>query len=171
MRAAYEAELSRISSADMILQTAVSLLNLGGRRLGLAPGSEGERDLDQVRDAVDGVSALLGILERSASAQELRPLRDALSQLQMAFVQGSGGTVADAVPAYEFAESEAKARAVLESAGVEPDYVAVADLDGPTLAIAARVGSTRLIDNTTLHPTAIPLPDPHSGKAAPRCSV
>ena len=36
---------------------------------------------------------------------------------------------------------------VLADAGLEPDYVAVADLDGPTLAIAARVGSTRLIDN------------------------
>jgi hypothetical protein len=87
MRAAYEAELSRITSAEMILQTAVSLLNLGGRRLGLAPGSEGERDLAQVRDAVDGVRALLEILERSASAQELRPLRDALSQLQMAYAR------------------------------------------------------------------------------------
>ena len=27
------------------------------------------------------------------------------------------------------------------------DYVAVADLDGPTLAAAVRVGATRLIDN------------------------
>jgi len=43
-----------------------------------------------------------------------------------------------------------QARAVLESAGVEPDYVAVADLDGPTLAIAARVGQTRLIDNVPI---------------------
>jgi pantoate--beta-alanine ligase len=43
-----------------------------------------------------------------------------------------------------------QARAVLESAGIEPDYVAVADLDGPTLAIAARVGSVRLIDNARL---------------------
>jgi pantoate--beta-alanine ligase len=43
-----------------------------------------------------------------------------------------------------------EARAVLEAAGVEPDYVAVADLDGPTLAVAARVGSTRLIDNVPL---------------------
>jgi hypothetical protein len=88
-RAAYEAELSRITSADMILQSAVSLLNLGGRRLGLAPGSEGERDLGQVRDAVDGVRALLEILERSAPAQELRPLRDALSQLQMAYARAA----------------------------------------------------------------------------------
>jgi pantothenate synthetase len=39
---------------------------------------------------------------------------------------------------------------VLVAAGVEPEYVAVADLDGPTLAIAARVGNTRLIDNVPL---------------------
>ncbi len=30
LRAAYEAELSRITSADLMLQAAVSLLNLGG---------------------------------------------------------------------------------------------------------------------------------------------
>jgi pantoate--beta-alanine ligase len=42
------------------------------------------------------------------------------------------------------------ARAVLAAAGIEPDYVAVADLDGPTLAVAARVGGTRLIDNVLL---------------------
>ncbi len=43
-----------------------------------------------------------------------------------------------------------RARRLLDEAGVEPDYVAVVDLDGPTLAIAARVGSIRLIDNVLL---------------------
>jgi pantoate--beta-alanine ligase len=43
-----------------------------------------------------------------------------------------------------------QARAVLADAGLEPDYVAVADLDGRTLAVAARVGGTRLIDNIAL---------------------
>ena len=42
------------------------------------------------------------------------------------------------------------ARTILVAAGLEPDYVAVADLDGPTLAVATRVGSTRLIDNVLL---------------------
>jgi pantoate--beta-alanine ligase len=57
---------------------------------------------------------------------------------------------ARAIPRALETRDEARARAVLESAGVEPDYVAVADLDGPTLAIAARVGTTRLIDNIPL---------------------
>jgi pantoate--beta-alanine ligase len=43
-----------------------------------------------------------------------------------------------------------RARALLAGSGVEPDYVAVADLDGPTLAVAAQVGGTRLIDNILL---------------------
>jgi len=45
---------------------------------------------------------------------------------------------------------EWRARAVLQAAGIVPEYVTVADLDGPTLAIAARVGKTRLIDNIPL---------------------
>ena len=41
MRAAYEAELNRITSAEMIVQTTVSLINIAGRRLGLAPPAAG----------------------------------------------------------------------------------------------------------------------------------
>jgi pantoate--beta-alanine ligase len=55
-----------------------------------------------------------------------------------------------AIPRALATRDEAQARAVLENAGIEPDYVAVADLDGPTLAVAARVGAVRLIDNARL---------------------
>jgi hypothetical protein len=93
MRAAYEAELNRITSAEMIVQTTVSLINIGGRRLGLAPAAgdpsatpASERDLEQVRDAIDGASALLPILERRMPG-ELGPLRDAIAQLQVAYAR------------------------------------------------------------------------------------
>jgi hypothetical protein len=89
MRAAYEAELGRIASVDLVLQAAASLLNIGAHRLGLTgatppAGPPAAEDLEQVRDAVDAVRGLLPVIERSAPA-ELRPLRDALSQLQMAY--------------------------------------------------------------------------------------
>lgn len=57
---------------------------------------------------------------------------------------------ARAIPRALATRDSAAARAVLAAAGIDPDYVAVADLDGPTLAIAARIGSTRLIDNVSL---------------------
>ncbi|HEU5362060.1 MAG TPA: pantoate--beta-alanine ligase [Gaiellaceae bacterium] len=59
---------------------------------------------------------------------------------------------ARAIPRALETRDAAAARALLEAAGLEPDYVEVADLDGPTLVVAARVGATRLIDN-------IPLPE------------
>jgi hypothetical protein len=96
MRAAYEAELQRLTATDMIAQATVSLLNIGAYRMGAPgpaeggepggpPGGDG-RDLEQVRDAVDGARALLEILERRMPG-ELGPLRDALSRLQMAYAR------------------------------------------------------------------------------------
>jgi pantoate--beta-alanine ligase len=42
------------------------------------------------------------------------------------------------------------ARAILEAAGLDVDYVAVAPFEPPVLAAAVHVGGTRLIDNVTL---------------------
>jgi hypothetical protein len=92
VRAALEAEMKRIKVDDVVLQTVVSLINLGGRRAGLAPGTEEERDLDQVHTAIEAVRALMPLLERDPEvAKELGPIRDAVSQLQMAYAQLSGG--------------------------------------------------------------------------------
>jgi pantoate--beta-alanine ligase len=55
-----------------------------------------------------------------------------------------------AIPRALATREPAAARAALEEAGLEPDYVEVADFDGPTLVVAARVGDTRLIDNLPL---------------------
>ena len=57
---------------------------------------------------------------------------------------------ARAIPRALETRDAARARDVLAAAGLEPDYVEIADLDGPTLAVAARVGATRLIDNVPL---------------------
>jgi len=103
LREAYEAELSRITSTDMMGQAAVSLLNIGARRLGGAgeddapAAADPQRDLEQARDAIDGARALLEILERRIP-QELAPLRDALSRLQMAYAREVQQAPAPAAP-------------------------------------------------------------------------
>ncbi|MEA2381200.1 MAG: hypothetical protein QOH72_1171 [Solirubrobacteraceae bacterium] len=90
LRAAYEAELKRIRVEDIIVQTLVSLINLGGRRAGFVPGAEDERDLDQVRLAIEGVRALMPLVE-SELGPEAKTIREALAQLQMLYARLSGG--------------------------------------------------------------------------------
>ena len=63
---------------------------------------------------------------------------------------------AAALPRALATRDRAAALAILRDAGLEPDYVEVADLEPRVLAAAVRVGSTRLIDNVPLDP---PLPE------------
>src|SRR5881275_2858743 len=90
LAAAYEAELKRLRVEDVLIQTLVSLLNLGGRKAGLSPGTEAERDPEQVRQAIEGVRALLPIVE-PLLGQDATQIREALSQLQLAYTKIAGG--------------------------------------------------------------------------------
>jgi hypothetical protein len=89
LRAAYEEEIKRIRVEQVVLEQVVSLINLGMRRTGLAPGTEGERDPGQVRLAIEAIRALVPLIEQFAP-QQADPIRDALSQLQLAFVRLGG---------------------------------------------------------------------------------
>lgn len=89
LRAAYEAELKRLRVEDVLVQTVVSLLNLGGRKAGLAPGTEDERDPEQLRLAIEGARALLPLVEPVLGA-EASQVREILSQLQMTYAQTRG---------------------------------------------------------------------------------
>jgi hypothetical protein len=93
---AIEAEMEKLTVDDVVLQTIVTLINLGARKAGLAapPGEEEpKRDLAQTKKAIDGARALLPLVEDTHGA-ELAPFKDALSRLQMAYVQLSGGAPA-----------------------------------------------------------------------------
>ena len=89
LRAAYEAELKKIRVDQILLENVVSLINLGMRRTGLAPGTDDERDLEQVRVAIESIRALMPIVEQT-SPEQATPIREALSQLQLAFVRLGG---------------------------------------------------------------------------------
>ncbi len=92
LQAAYEAQLKQLRVEHIVLDNVVALINLGMRRTGLQPGTEDERDADQVRLAVEAVRALLPQLEQIAPG-EIGQIREAISQLQMAYVR-IGGTPA-----------------------------------------------------------------------------
>lgn len=93
LRAAYEAEIKRIRVEHVLLEHVVTLVNLGMRRTGLAPGTEDERDPAQVETAIEAIRSVLPLLERTAP-QQIGPIREALSQLQLAFVKIGGPAAA-----------------------------------------------------------------------------
>jgi hypothetical protein len=89
LRAAYEAEIKKIRVEHVLLEHVVTLVNLGMRRTGLVPGTEAERDPAQVQLAIEAIRALLPLVEQAAPEQAA-PIRDALSQLQLAYVRVGG---------------------------------------------------------------------------------
>jgi hypothetical protein len=87
-----EAEMERITVDDVLIQTTVTLLNLAARKAGLGapPDQAPAPDWEQVRQAIEGARALIPLLEQR-HAEQLGPIRDTLSRLQMVYAQKAGG--------------------------------------------------------------------------------
>ena len=81
LRAALEEQMRNIRVEDVVLQTVATLVNLAGRRLGLA--GDGQKDLEQAKLAIDSARALLPFTPED----QLEPIKQAMAQLQMAFAQ------------------------------------------------------------------------------------
>jgi hypothetical protein len=90
LRAAYEEQLKQIRVEDVLVQTALSLINLGSLRAGLVPGNETEADPVQLRQAIEGVRALLPLVE-PALGPDASQIREAVSRLQMEYARLAGG--------------------------------------------------------------------------------
>jgi hypothetical protein len=71
--------LKQLRVEDVVLQTVVTLVNLSGRRLTV----EEEKNVDQARLGIEAVRALLPLCPE----EEAKPIREALSQLQMIYVR------------------------------------------------------------------------------------
>lgn len=86
LRQALEEQIRRLRPSDVMVQTAVTLLTLAARRLGLE-GTEDEKDLAQAREAIEGARALVPLLPDEISKQ----LQEPLSHLQLAYAQEATG--------------------------------------------------------------------------------
>jgi hypothetical protein len=97
--------LKQLRVEDVVLQTVVTLVNLSGRRLTV----EEEKDVEQAKLGIEAVRALLPVCPE----EEAKPIRDALSQLQMIYVRETQepGAAASERPATEQPDDErSKAR-------------------------------------------------------------
>lgn len=89
LRAAYEEQIKQVRIEHVLLDNVVMMINLGMRRTGLMPGTESERDVGQVQLAIESVRAVMPMIE-AAAPEQAKQIRQALSQLQMAYVQLGG---------------------------------------------------------------------------------
>jgi hypothetical protein len=111
LKAALEDQMRRIRVEDVVLQTVATLVNVGARRLGLT-GEPEEKELEQARLAIDASRALVPM----CPSEQLEPIKQALSQLQMAYAREAGapsavtgqGESPGAVPQSPAAEDEPK---------------------------------------------------------------
>ncbi len=99
-------QLRQLTIDDILLQTVVTLINLGGRRL--TAQDEEEKDVEQGKKGIDAARALLPMLPQD----QVGPIKDALSQLQMIYVKETGAQPEAPEPPTEEAERE-KARSKL----------------------------------------------------------
>lgn len=83
LRKRLEEELRKLRVEDVLLQSVVSLINLTSRRI----AKPDEQDLEQARVGIEAVRALADLLDAEPAAQ----VREALSQLQVAYAREAGG--------------------------------------------------------------------------------
>jgi hypothetical protein len=82
LRAQLEEEIRKVRVEDVVLQSAVSILNLSARRIAM----DEERDLDQAKVGIDAARALVDLVNPEAQPQ----LRQAISELQLLYAKHAG---------------------------------------------------------------------------------
>lgn len=79
LRARIDEQLRKVRVQDLLLETAVSVLNLTARRI----AKEDERDLDQAKVGIEAVRSLVELLDPEPAAQ----VRNAISEVQMLYAR------------------------------------------------------------------------------------
>lgn len=104
LAAALAERLARTPVRDVLLQSMATFIDMAGIRLGLGPSGDEAKDLVQARQAIEALRALLAVAERELGAAQVRPFREPLAVLQMAYarmIEDPGVTGEDAPPPAE----------------------------------------------------------------------
>ena len=81
-----EEELKTLKVSDVLVQTLYTVSSLGYRRL-----TEPDRDLDQARLAIEGLRALLPVLEGFVAEELVRDFKQVTANLQLAYADAAKG--------------------------------------------------------------------------------
>lgn len=79
--------LARTPVRDVLFQCMATFIDMATIRLGLGPAGPDALDLPQARQAIESARALVAVAEREMGAAQVRPFREPLAQLQMAYAR------------------------------------------------------------------------------------
>ena len=85
-------ELRRLKVEDVLVNTLMTVSSIGYRRLGLTEDTKEDRDLDQVRVAIETMQALTPVLEQVLPAELVRDFGQSIANLQLAYAQAAADT-------------------------------------------------------------------------------
>jgi hypothetical protein len=80
----------KMKVADLLLSTAATLAQLGFAKL-----DESTRDLEEARLAIEGMKALVGVLEGAVPENVLRDFNQVVANLQLSYASAAGAPETD----------------------------------------------------------------------------
>ncbi len=82
-------QLRKLRVEDVLVNTLMHVSSIGYRRLGATPDTRDERDLDQVRLAIETMRALTPVLERFVPGELVRDFNSSVANLQLAYAKAA----------------------------------------------------------------------------------
>ena len=86
MLARFQEELRRMTVGEHLVTMMQSLATLAVRKMGMTPETSSERDMEQVKLAIEAFRVLVPVVEPSRPAAEIKAHKSVLAELQMAYV-------------------------------------------------------------------------------------
>ena len=83
-------ELAKLRVEDVLVGALIQVSSIGYRRLGLTEETKDERDLEQVRLAIDTMRALTPVLEHIVPEEMIRDFDQSVANLQLAYAKAAG---------------------------------------------------------------------------------
>ena len=83
-------ELAKLRVEDVLVGALIQVSSIGYRRLGLTDETKEERDLEQVRLAIETMRALTPVLENIVPGELIRDFDQSVANLQLAYAKAAG---------------------------------------------------------------------------------